>query len=146
LSLREAARHAGAEGITVELVATLDRTDELTRQVLREFGTDGFDGWTVVEVDHGSLGPSRNSGIEVARGRYIYTCDGDDLVSFNSFAVMFRLAEVAGPGHLIFHQYLCAFGDRYHCWKYFPLNIVTPLAFMEKHPYTSTAFALPFDL
>src|SRR5262245_44852800 len=103
LSLREAAHQARAEGITVELVATLDQADEPTRQVLRAFDTDGFDGRTVLEVDHGSLGPSRNSGIEAARGRYIYTCDGDDLVSYNSFVVMFRFAEAAGPEHVIFH-------------------------------------------
>jgi len=141
LSLREAAHQARAEGITVELVATLDQADEPTRQVLRAFDTDGFDGRTVLEVDHGSLGPSRNSGIEAARGRYIYTCDGDDLVSYNSFVVMFRFAEAAGPEHVIFHQYLCAFGYRPHCWKYFPLDTVTPLAFLEQHPYTSPAFA-----
>jgi glycosyltransferase involved in cell wall biosynthesis len=141
LSLDEAARHARTDGITVELVATLDRADDLTRQVLHEFGTDGFDGWTVIEVDHGSLGPSRNSGISAARGDYIYTCDGDDLVSFNSFVAMFRLAEAAGPEHVIFHQYLYAFGYRPHCWRYFPLDTVTPLIFLEQQPYTSAAFA-----
>jgi hypothetical protein len=94
LSLREAAHRARAEGITVELVATLDRADELTRQVLREFETDGSDGWTVVEGDHGSPDPSRNY----------------------------------------------AFGYRHHCWKFFPLDTVTPLAFLEQHPYTSGAF------
>jgi glycosyltransferase involved in cell wall biosynthesis len=67
--------------------------------------------------------------------------DGDDLISFNSLAVMFRLAEAAGPGHLIFQQYLRAFGDRRHSWKYFPLDVITPLAFLEQHPYTSAAFA-----
>jgi glycosyltransferase involved in cell wall biosynthesis/2-polyprenyl-3-methyl-5-hydroxy-6-metoxy-1,4-benzoquinol methylase len=141
LSLREAARHARAEGITVELVATLDRTDELTRQVLRQFETDGFEGWTVAEVDHGSLGPSRSSGIKVARGRYIQTCDGDDLISFNWFTVMFRLAEVAGPANVIFPQYLYSFGDCYYRIKYFPLGMVTPLAFLEQHPFISRAFA-----
>lgn len=141
LSLREAARHARAAGITTELVATLDRADETTRRVLREFGPDGFDGWHVLEVDHGSLGLSRNSGIAAARGRYVSTCDGDDLVSFNAVAAMFRLAEAAGPGHVIFPQYLYAFGDRYHCWKYFPLETVTPLAFLDVHPYISRAFA-----
>ena len=141
MSLREAARHARAEGISVELVTTLDRTDELTRKLLHGFETDGFDGWRTLEVDHGSLGLARNSGIKVARGRYIYTCDGDDLISFNSLAVMFRLAEVVGPAHLIFHQYLWAFGDRPHSWKYFPLDAVTPLAFLERHPYTSAPFA-----
>jgi glycosyltransferase involved in cell wall biosynthesis len=141
LSLREATHYARARGIRVELVATLDRPNELTRQVLREFATDKLDEWTVLEVDHGSLGPTRNRGIRAARGRFIYTCDGDDLISFNSIAAMFRLAETAGPDHIIFHQYVCAFGEYYASWKRFPLDIVTPLVFLEQHPYSSAAFA-----
>jgi glycosyltransferase involved in cell wall biosynthesis len=141
LSLREAARHARAQGITIELVATLDRADELTRRVLQDFDADGFHGRMVLEVDHGSLGPSRNSGIRAARGEYIYVCDSDDLVSFNCFAAMFHCARTAGRDHVIFHQYLYAFGYRSHRWKYFPLEVVTPFAFLEQHPYTSAAFA-----
>jgi glycosyltransferase involved in cell wall biosynthesis len=141
LSLREAAQHARAHGITVELVATLDRADDLTCEALKGFEIDGFDGWSVIPVDHGSLGPSRNSGIKAARGRYVYICDGDDLISANTITAMFRLAQATGRGHLIFHEYLCAFGDRPHCWKYFPLDVVSPLAFLEQHPYTSAAFA-----
>jgi glycosyltransferase involved in cell wall biosynthesis len=141
LSLREAARHARAEGITVELVAVLDCADEPTRQVLHAFERDGFDGGTVVEVDHGSPGPTRNSGVTAARGQYIYISDGDDLVSFNSFAAMYRVAAAAGPDHVVFHQYLCAFGASYHRWKFFPLDTVTPLTFLEQHPFTSGVFA-----
>jgi glycosyltransferase involved in cell wall biosynthesis len=141
LSLREAARHARAEGITVELVATLDRPDEATRQALGGLGTEGFDGWTTLEVDNGSLGLTRNSGIGRARGRYVAVCDGDDLISFNSITVMFRLAENMGTGCIIFPEYLYAFGYRYHCWKYFPPEVVTPLSFIDTHPYVSRVFA-----
>jgi glycosyltransferase involved in cell wall biosynthesis len=141
LSLCEAARHARSEGITIELVAALDRADEPTRQVVREFGSDKFDGWTVLEVDHGSPGATRNSGVKAARGRYIYISNGDDLVSFNSFAAMFSLAERAGPAHLIYHQYMYGFGSRYRWFEHFPLDTVTPLAFLEQHPYTSSTFA-----
>lgn len=141
LSLHEAAQHARTHGIKVELVATLDRADDLTRQALEGFDPDGFDGWSVLQVGHGSLGPSRNSGIAAASGRYVYTCDGDDLISNDSVTAMFRLAEAVGCGHLIFHEYLCAFGDRPHCWRYFPLDTVSPLAFLQQHPYTSGAFA-----
>jgi glycosyltransferase involved in cell wall biosynthesis len=140
LSLREAAQYARAEGIGIELVATLDRADALTRQVLREFKFGGFDGLTVLEVDHGSLGLSRNAGIKASRGRFICTCDGDDLISYNSIAAMFRLADTAGPGHLVFHQYLCVFGERFHCCKRLPLEMITPLEFLEQHPYSSAAF------
>ena len=141
LSLRDAVVEAREAGISTELVVTLDRADEVTREALRGFDPAAFDGFQVLEVDNGSLGLSRNDGINAARGRYVATCDGDDLISSNTIAAMFRLAEEVGPGHLIFPQYLYAFGERYHCWKYFPLETVTPLAFIDVHPYTSRAFA-----
>ena len=141
LSLRDAVAEAREAGISTELVVTLDRADEVTREALRGFDPAAFDGFQVLEVDNGSLGLSRNDGINAARGRYVATCDGDDLISSNTIVEMFRLAEAVGPGHLIFPQYVYAFGDRYHCWKYFPVKTVTPLAFIDVHPYTSRAFA-----
>jgi glycosyltransferase involved in cell wall biosynthesis len=142
LSLREAVQYAHAKGITTELVVTLDQSDETTRNVLREFEPDSFGERTILEVNYGSLGLARNAGIDAARGQYVSICDGDDLLSFNFLATMFQTARAAGAGHVVFPQYLYAFGDQYHCWKYFPLSRVTPLAFLETHPYTSRYFAL----
>ena len=141
LSLRDAVNEAREEGISTELVVTLDRADEVTREALHGFDLAAFDGFQVLEVDNGSLGLSRNDGIAAARGGYIATCDGDDLISSNTIVEMFRLAEAVGPGHIVFPQYLYAFGERYHCWKYFPLETVTPLSFIDVHPYISRAFA-----
>lgn len=141
LSLRDAVNEAREAGISTELVVTLDRADELTREALRGFDLTAFDACQVLDVNNGSLGLSRNNGINAARGRYVATCDGDDLISSNTIVAMFRLAEEVGPGHVIFPQYLYAFGESYHCWKYFPLETVTPLAFIDVHPYISRAFA-----
>jgi glycosyltransferase involved in cell wall biosynthesis len=141
ISLREASQIARSQGITVEFVATLDRADEVTRRVLTEFGRDGFDGWTVIEVNHGSLGASRNSGVAVASGRYIGTCDGDDLVSDNWIAVSFAQAKAAGPETLIFPEYIYQFGEKHHGWRYHPLRTVTALSFIDTHPYISRVFA-----
>ena len=145
LSLEEAACYARRLGITTELVAVLDRPSEPTCHALDAFEHAGFDRLEVVHVDHGSLGPSRNSGIAAARGRYAMMCDGDDLISFNSVAEMARLADGSPPGTVIFPEYLFAFGERHHFVRYYPLDVVTPLSFLRAHPYTSRIFA-PLDV
>ncbi len=137
ISLEAAAVYAQRFDISVELVAVLDRTDHGTEQVLARFSGVGFGSCQLIRVDNGSLGLSRNDGVAVARGRYLLMCDGDDMLSFNSIADMYVQANRAGPDCLIFPEYVFAFGDRYQVGRYFPLDCVTPLAFVAAHPFTS---------
>jgi glycosyltransferase involved in cell wall biosynthesis len=141
LSLEEAAHYARRLGISTELVAVLDRADEPTRRSFQSFESDSFDRLETLYADNGSIGPSRNSGIAAADGRYLMMCDGDDLISFNSLAEMVRLADSSPPGSVIFPEYLMAFGERHHFVRYYPLDDVTPLTFFRAHPYTSRIFA-----
>lgn len=141
VSLRDASVYAARFGISTELVAVLDRADAATQDALRAFDMDGFGSFRVIEVDHGSIGPSRNDGLAVTRGRMVAICDGDDLVSYNYVAELVREAE-AGPSRaLYFPEWLAAFGARHHVVRYHGLDRVTPLAFLQMHPYNSRAFA-----
>lgn len=140
-SLAEADRYARRFGVRTELVAVLDRADAATRAALAGFAPDAFEAMRVIEVDNGSLGPSRNDGIAAASGEFVAICDGDDLVSFNMLADMLRCARAAPPRCLHFPEWLMAFGARAHVVRYHPLERVTPLAFLQLHPYTSRAFA-----
>ncbi|MGE3888120.1 MAG: glycosyltransferase [Vicinamibacterales bacterium] len=141
LSLEDAASYARRLGVTTELVAVLDRPSAPTRDALASFDASAFESRRVVEVDHGSLGLSRNSGIAAAAGRFAMMCDGDDLISFNAIAEMVRLGDASAPGTLIFPEYLFAFGERHHFVRYYPLDVVTPLSFLRAHPYISRVFA-----
>ena len=85
LSLSEAGAFARSKGIYLELIAVLDRTDDETRQVLSSSDLSIYEKIKIIEVDNGSLGPSRNDGINQSSGEYIFTADADDLVSYNYF-------------------------------------------------------------
>ncbi|GEM_PF-373810 len=141
LSLEDAAHYARRLGITAELVAVLDRPGQSTRQAFDSFESAAFDRRQAVDVDHGSLGLSRNSGVAAAIGRYAMMCDGDDLISFNALAEMTRLADASPPATLVFPEYLFAFGERHHFVRYYPLDMVTPLSFLRAHPFISRVFA-----
>jgi len=140
-SLEEASVYARRLGVATELVAVLDRPDAATSVGLETLAADAFDRVTVLEVDHGSLGPSRNSGAQMARGRYTLMCDGDDLLSFNAVAEMVRVADAGPAGALVFPEYLIAFGVRHHLVRYWPLSRSTPLGFFRAHPYVSRVLA-----
>ncbi|MFL1463233.1 glycosyltransferase [Roseococcus sp. DSY-14] len=136
-SLREAVAFAEACGLHTELVIALDRGDEATRSVLRRMNRTTFLDVRVIEVDHGSLGLTRNAAIAMARGEWIITADADDLVSFNYVAALVECARAAGPLAVTVPEFLLAFGGKHHIAQFFDLKVVTPLALFADHPYVS---------
>ncbi|MET3010229.1 glycosyltransferase [Stenotrophomonas koreensis] len=141
LSLDACAREAKAAGISVELIAVFDRSDDATRDAFNAQPMQGFCRIETVEVDVGSLGLARNAGVERATGEYIWTSDSDDLVSSNSIVALLQTArKYPSPNVVVFIEYLCAFGDRYHNVRYFDSKYLTAADFAYQHPYISRIF------
>lgn len=138
-SLNEAAAHAAAASIRCELIVVFDRSDALTMDVTRGAQADAFASIRYIEVDHGSLGLARNSGIAVAEGEYVWLADADDLVSYNSLSAMHAVAK-EDPDAVVFPEYLIAFGEA--CWvaRYYDDSVVTTADFVYEHPYISRIF------
>ncbi|APY13349.1 hypothetical protein BKD02_02640 [Brucella sp. 09RB8910] len=141
LSLDEAVKHAVGAGLKIQLVAVLDRADELTQEIMKQHDTSLYAAVTILDVDNGSLGLSRNDGIVAAKGEYIITADGDDLISDNFITDTISTAASGSRECLYFPEFLFGFGEGYHVNIYRPLNDVTPLAFIAMHPYISRVCA-----
>lgn len=137
LSLEEAVAYAASEGLRIELVVVLDRSDDATRDWIERYDASAFEAYQCLTVDNGSLGLSRNDGIAVARGEYILTYDSDDLVSFNFISAMHTRALELGPDSLIFPEYLMAFGENPHLARYYGEGVYSKLAFLNLHPFIS---------
>ncbi len=75
-SVRNALACAGLDGSDSEILLSLDRPDEVTREV-----SQGplFEGVLTEEVDFGDPARSRNACIERARGEWVGLLDGDDV-------------------------------------------------------------------
>ena len=141
LSLEACAIAAREVGLSCELVAVFDRPDEATRQVFDATRLEGFVSKVVVEVDVGSLGLARNAGVDAASGEYIWTADGDDLVSKNAIIELHRTARSSPDTDCaVFINYLIAFGESFHVGKYFDSSHFTVADFAYQHPYVSRIF------
>lgn len=140
-SLDACAIEAQKDGLKVELVAVFDRADEATLAIFHSTPLHGFCAVKTLEIDVGSLGLARNAGIQEAEGEFIWTCDGDDLVSRNSIVELVKTARNhPSPKIAVFLDYLAAFGERYHVARYVGSEWLTAADFAYQHPYVSRIF------
>lgn len=137
ISLDHAVKLARDEGHSIELVVVLDRADDLTKKVMQKHDCSVYSELKIIEVDNGSLGLSRNDGIAVCEGEYIYTADGDDLISENYFLDFINFYKNDNFKYAYFPEYVIAFGDDYFYTRYNDLEVVTPYSFITTHPYIS---------
>lgn len=99
-------------GKTVEIIAILDRADDLTRTVL----INGLGpGARIVETDEGDPGQARNRGTDHATGEYICFLDADDLWSFNWLTEAYRFVQNR-PDVVAHSQCNITFGREKNIW------------------------------
>lgn len=140
ISLDNAASEFVSRGGTIELVAVLDNADNITKNIMNSFVANGFSSVNIIYVSNGSLGLSRNDGISASNGTYIFTADGDDLVSDNYFYEFINSSKKFDKNTVFFPEVYFAFGVNYHIGFYQNLADSTPLSFLENHPYVSRLF------
>jgi glycosyltransferase involved in cell wall biosynthesis len=140
-SLEACAREASKAGIKVELVAVFDRPDQDTLEVFHQTHLQAFEKIKTIQIDVGSLGLARNAGIQAAEGEFIWTADGDDLVSRNSIVELINIARNSpNPKVAVFVDFWVAFGEPYHVARYVDSKWLTAADFTYQHPYVSRVF------
>ena len=110
LSIERCRKYAESKGLTTQLVATLDNANDLTTAVVSgcEFLRPQD---KVLQLAHGDLALSRNSGVCAAEGTWIAVCDGDDLYSKNWVYDGVNMLQGEGREELIIRpQYVVSFG------------------------------------
>jgi glycosyltransferase involved in cell wall biosynthesis len=141
LSLEVCAAEASKAGIKVELIAVFDRADRDTLAVFHQTPLTAFEAVRVIEIDAGSLGLARNAGVELSQGEYIWTADGDDLVSRNAIVQLVNTARSHPDSKVVvFIEFLAAFGEQYHVVRYMESEWLTAADFAFRHPFVSRVF------
>ena len=141
ISLDAAADLFRRSGATIELVIVLDNALTATRQAATQREFPGFGQVKTIVVENGSLGPSRNAGIAASRGEYLFTADGDDLISDNYFVGLFGAACQDDHKTLFFPEYLFGFDRDYLVAQYYGLSEIGPFSILESHPFISRVCA-----
>jgi hypothetical protein len=139
-SLEASALAARAAGLRVELLFALDRSPPETAAWADAYRPENFDRFRIERFDNGSLGLSRQQGLEAARAEYVQFCDEDDLVSSNMTLAMHGTARAAGPRTIVMPEYLFGFGAVDVLARYSGTDLVSPLTFIAQHPFVSRIF------
>jgi glycosyltransferase involved in cell wall biosynthesis len=133
-------------GVRCEMIVMLDRPDGLTSQVARSAGVL-VPTATVIEVDHGDLGESRNAAVRKARGKYVAFLDGDDLWCTGWLKDAFTMASTDSRKLVLHPDFNVYFGHNPHIFTHVdmedPAFHVSVLALFNV--WTSLCFA-PRDL
>jgi hypothetical protein len=112
LALRRCREFAEKSGYSIQFILSLDRADDETTRVVKSLpGLASSD--SVVEVDYGDLGLSRNHAIGLADGEYVGICDGDDYLSANWIVRSLESARGAAD-RTIWHPELIVLFEGWH--------------------------------
>ena len=137
--MRECATRAG---LTVQLVAVLDRSDEATRHMVAKH-PEVVKGDQVLVVDNGDLGLSRNAGVRSADADFIGMLDGDDFCSANWLAQALRTARTLGDSAVVHPDYVVSHGSIHllgRCVDQLSDDFPTEACF-KHHPWVSVVVA-----
>ena len=141
LSLLDCATFSAACGLRVQLIAVFDRPDQETLDVFQTSDLSAFTSVRTLQIDVGSLGLARNAGIAAAEGEFVWTADGDDLVSVNAIRQHVAVARAQPDGDFaVFCEYCIGFGEEYFIGRYEPSSLLCAADFAFSHPYVSRIF------
>lgn len=113
-------RYAQQNGLTVQLLAILDKPDAITRKV---FSTYLGEEHQVEEVSYGDLSESRNHAVNLLEAKYVAFLDGDDLWGTNWLVDSFLLAETLDGKFVLHPEYNLIFGCvESHIFKHVDMN------------------------
>lgn len=128
-------------GLKVELVAVLDCADAETTRIVKEhwavWKTD-----QVLEVKYGCAAPTRNAGIQAARGQFIGIFDGDDYHTENWLVEAYRTTQLKTGKILVHPNLTVSFGEVFCVAKDFDMDssdYSISSCFLH-HPWTSSVF------
>lgn len=118
-SLKRSSAHLQAAGLTIEILAVLDRSDPITREMIVRYGTPDF---RTIETDFGDLGLARNHAVACAQGTYIAFLDADDLWGMNWLTKAVAHAR-ACPDPVIWHPEISIyFGADQHIFRHIDME------------------------
>lgn len=135
-------QHAQEKGLSVQLIAMLDRPDADTLELVKGHPALGSQDW-VLRVDAGDPGTSRNVGVLFAQGNAIGVVDGDDFCSPAWIWAAHHLVQDYGSSVVVHPEYIVSFEKQHVLHRQVDQRVDTfPLAAcVATHPWGSMVMA-----
>ncbi len=109
VSIQRAIQRAGQAGFACEAILTLDRPDDLTREIVE--GWKGFEA-RILTFQAGDVARVRNAAIAAAQGEFVAILDGDDLCGSEWLHTAIRHAH-DNPGRSVWRPELVLQFERF---------------------------------
>lgn len=141
-SFQRMRRWAAFHGLSVQLVAVLDRPDGNTRRIVGEhpalLSTD-----RLLEVEHGDLSQARNAGVCLADGEFLGIFDGDSYCSANWLIEALGVTRRCGGRVVVHPEYLLHHGQVFSYTRCIDQLVDTynPANCFKHYPWGATVFA-----
>lgn len=104
-----------AARLKIEIIVSLDRPDDTTRDYFSRYSTDAR--VTVVTVDYGDLSASRNNAAKIANGNILTFLDADDLISENWITEGVTATKASKKPTIVHPEFSVTFGDDNLVWQ-----------------------------
>lgn len=139
-SLKRSVLKARDHGFATAILVILDRSDQLTRNVVESQNKGDF---RVIETDFGDPGEARNFAVEEAKSNYVGFLDADDLWGSNWLCDAAYIAETRNEP-IIWHPEVCIyFGAAKHIFCHVDMEDVAfrPTGLAIENYWTALSFA-----
>lgn len=85
----------------IEIICINDGSTDKSPEILNEYGLKDKRIKIITQDNHG-LAATRNRGIELAQGKYVYFIDSDDYIDLTALEQLYNLSEKLNPDFIMF--------------------------------------------
>jgi glycosyltransferase involved in cell wall biosynthesis len=142
-SLDRAIAYANRHGRSIEVLISLDKSDDLTEEMIRKWAENRADHTQVFTNSFGDPGMSRNQCIQNSCGQFIAILDADDMIGSNWLELSI-VAATSDPRNIVWHpEANVIFGESDHIFRHVDMEDAEfdSLALLMSNYWTSLSFA-----
>ncbi len=142
-SLDRAIAYAAKYGRSIEVLISLDKSENLTKDIIEIWAENKADYTQIFINNFGDPGMSRNHSIQNSRGKYIALLDADDMFGTNWLEHSIAAAK-ADPRNIIWHPEInVVFGESEHIFCHVDMESreFDAFAMIAVNPWTCLCFA-----
>lgn len=91
--------------LNYEIIVVDDGSTDDTLSILKQYQNDYYETITVISNGHKGVSESRNIGLDIALGEYVYYVDADDYISEKTLQIFQRVIQGSSPFDVCFFSF-----------------------------------------